>query len=238
MEVKIAATLPLGTDLTELAVSPDAQWVRVRTPQGVEGWIFATLTRPVPAGERARVLADLADRRSEQGGFGFQAAVELVAFIERQQAEVKEPESAARLALYRLRTLKDAARSGSRKYRPTPGPVADWYAAHASLLAFNEPGAMWMLKREAILAEHDRHRGTRAAEQIAWLAVANELAGECEGDVPCYAKWEDLLSAEYLRRYPGGTFVETALRRILDRVTYWQRLMADPRLFTTADCAR
>ena len=95
-----------------------------------------------------------------------------------------------------------------------------------------------MLKREAILAEHDRHRGTIAAEQMAWLAVTNDFPGECEGDVPCYANRHHLLEGEYLRRYPGGTFVDTAFRRILDRAIYWQRLMADPRLFTTDDCNR
>ena len=95
-----------------------------------------------------------------------------------------------------------------------------------------------MLKREAILAEHDRHRGTTVAEQMAWLAVTNDFPGECEGDVPCYANRHDLLEGEYLRRYPGGTFVDTAARRILDRAIYWQPLVADPRFFTTADCSR
>jgi len=40
---------------------------------------------------------------------------------------------------------------------------------------------------------HEKHRGTAAADDIAWFFVVNGLYGECEGDVPCYVDWENRL---------------------------------------------
>jgi hypothetical protein len=238
VEVRIAATLPLGTNLVELGTTPDGQWVHVRTPAGIEGWISAPLTRPVPPGQRDRVLESIAQSRASRGGFGFVAAVELIDLIEDLQGRTTSREIAARLALFRLEALRDAAQSGSNRPRPESPSIAAWYDRHASLLVFNEPGGMWMLRPEAVVAEHDRHRGTPVAQQIAWFAVANGLPGECEGDVPCHVAGDDRLLGLYLREYPAGTFVGTSLRRLLQHATDWRAMMDNPKAFSARDCDR
>src|ERR1700674_1851847 len=56
----------------------------------------------------------------------------------------------------------------------------------------------WYIKQA-----HETHRGTAAADDIAWFLVQNGLRGEGEGDVPCYVNWTNQLDGDYPRVYPA-----------------------------------
>jgi len=235
-EVSILATVPLGTSVSELEQTADGQWLRVRLPDGAEGWMAAGLTRRVPAGERHRVVRRLIGERLAREGDAFRARVELVDLVERSAEGVTDAEDAAELAYLRLRAIGGVLRSLFQTRLPRPDAQTAWLDARRDLVTRNEPGG-WRLRHEAILAEHDRHQSTRWAQPIAWMAVTNGLGGECEGDVACYVRRANLLEGAYLRQYPAGSYVGTALTNLIRRAGFLVSLSKDSRSFNpSTDC--
>jgi len=182
-EVRIVTTLPLGTDVIELGTTPDRQWVRVRTADGREGWMLDDLSRRVAAGQRAQVAQAIIWERLQRTGDGFESWIALTHFIDQERTALPDLEWEARFALYRLQALAGTALAGERYNRPVAPAFARWLDAHRPLLVRNESGGRWLLRRDVILAEHDRFNSTRVGDQIAWFAVTNGLPGECEGVV-------------------------------------------------------
>jgi len=238
-EVRIVATVPLGTDLIELEQTPDRAWVRVRTDDGRAGWMLGALSRRVPPGQFLPIAEDVIRGRLRRTGDGFAAWMELEAFIDRARADVTDHETAARLSIARLQTIQATAVAGERYNRPVAPAFAAWLSAHAAMLVRNTPGARWIIRREVILDEHDRYKAVRGGDHLAWLAVTNGLPGECEGEAACYVHRDNLLEAEYLRRMPGGVFVETALNTLRERATHYREdLVTRPMLFDRSrDCS-
>lgn len=237
----VVATLPLGADLVEhaTAVRPltetldadNRSWVHVRTADGRIGWVLAGLTRQTPAGQRFEAVDDLVRRRLVRPDDDFATRSELIDFIEREQTKTAEPESAARLALYRLQALQRALEPLGHGYQPGLERMKSWPRARPDLVVYNEPGGMWMLRHEAIFDQHAKHHASTVADDLAWLAVTNGLPGECEGDTGCYLTRDNLLLGEYLRRHPQGAHVDSALTRIQKHATLYHGLVADPRFF-------
>jgi hypothetical protein len=238
-EVRIVAVVPLGTDVTELETTPDRAWVRVRTRDGREGWMLEGLSRPVPPGQFLPIAEDVIRGRLRRTGDGVAAWIELEAFIDRVRADDTDHETAARLSLARLQAIQATAVAGERYNRPVAPAFAAWLSAHAAMLVRNTPGARWIIRREVILDEHDRFKAVRGGDHLAWLAVTNGLPGECEGEAACYVHRDNLLEAEYLRRMPGGVFVETALNTLRERATHYREdLVTRPMLFDRSrDCS-
>ena len=176
----------------------------------------------------------LSDR--ERGDAAFHEAAELVDLIERTAAGLTKQEDRARFAFYRLRAMKNAIDAIDDE----PSAAArQWIAAHDAEMAYNEFGARWMLNPAFVLSTHDTYRKTAAADDIAWLFVENGIAGECEGYVPCYVGWQNLLNGEYLRRYPRGRHADSSavdVARSLNGVM--DNLEASPAVLREFDPAR
>lgn len=237
-EVRIITTLPLGTEVAEIATNLDRTWVKVRTSDTVEGWMRDGLSRRVPAGQDARIAQDIIRERLARQEDGFRSWVELEDFINRMRTSLPDREWEARFALYRLKAIARAAEAGSYTRGATAQAFAAWRERHADALTFHGPGAEWMLRRDVILADHDRYTTEIAGDEIAWFAVTNGLPGECEGFVLCYLTSDDLLRGEYLRRQPSGIFVERALRDLRHRITEYRDMAARPDLLDPArECA-
>ena len=236
-DAAIAGSLRLGTDLVELDLSPDAQWVRVRTTTEQEGWVSAPLTKAVPPGGRDRVLEEIAAEHS-LGSFGFQAAIELVDLIEALQERINEPDRSARLALYRLKGLASAAQ-WTRRPEQHSTEMRAWLGARESLFRFFEPAGRYLLRFDAVMTEHDRYRSTSVAEEIAWFAVTEVgIGSDCETDLACVTRVRDQLEGEYLRLYPEGLRAVFALQRLQKTYVDVRSIQNDPRGFVSAtDCA-
>jgi hypothetical protein len=213
-DAAVVTQLPLGTELVEAGPAGlEKTWVRVRIADGREGWLQANLTRPFdrnwPWPVFDRIIADRLNRK----GDGFPAAAELVAFIERVAPEYTDPDGRGRIEFARLRATSSALSAvpfgaGRRE------PYASWLAARKDFVTYDEPGGRWMLTDAAVWDTHAQQSETTSADEIAWFAVGNGLAGECEGHLPCYLVWRNRLHGEYLRRHPLGKHAAEAVAAI------------------------
>ncbi len=229
---RIVDELPLGTRLEAMTPSGKAGatdrvvsdgWTRVRTLDGADGWVAADLiraidpARPLPVIEaivRAR-LPSSAQRAADArgGGESFASRIQIARLIDEASVEAGDRETAARFALYQLRALSYALGAVPFRRGRQP-PYGAWLGARAASIVYNEPGGMWMVSSDHVRRVHDQHRGTAAADDIAWFRATNGLAGECEGDLPCAVSWRNTLEGEYLRLQPRGAHVEAAHARI------------------------
>ena len=208
------AQLPLGTEVVNAGPAGlDKTWIRVKASDAREGWLLASLTKPLdPAWRWSTFDAIIADRLGRKGD-GFPAFVELVAFIERVAPEYSDANGRAQLELSRLRALSSAL-AAIPKGASRRDPYASWLAARKADVVYDEPGGRWMLNGSMIWERHAKLAGatnTGVADEFAWIAVTTGLAGECEGQLTCYIEARNRLQGEYLRRHPAGKHATEAV---------------------------
>jgi hypothetical protein len=150
--------------------------------------------------------------RSGRGEVAFQDAVRLIELIDRAAQIVSGRDAQARFALYRLRSMKNAAEAIEGP--GTPAYARPWVDEHISQLVYSDPAGEWLLNSDVVLQIHDTWSDTVVADDIAWLMVENGWPAECEGDVPCYVRWQNGLHGEYLRRHPRGRHADAANRGV------------------------
>lgn len=210
------AQLALGTEVTETGpAGANKTWVRIRLADGREGWVLASLTRPIDGHWRWITYDRIIEERLGRTGDGFAAIAELVAFIERVAPAYTDADGRARIDLSRLRAMA-AALKALPVAAQNADPYRRWMDARKDELVYNEPAGEWMLRSPVIWALQARHARTALADDLAWFAVSNGLAGECEGWVPCYMASKNVLEGEYLRRLPRGRRAEEAVAVIRD----------------------
>jgi len=200
------AQLPLGTEVVQAGPAGlDKTWIRVKLGDAREGWVLASLTKPLDAVWRWPTFDSIIADRLGRKGDGFRAFAELVAFIERVAPEYSDPDGRARLELSRLRALSSAL-AAMPKGNSRREPYASWLASRKTDVVYDEPGGQWMLNGPMIWERHAKLAGASAsvADDFAWVAVTNGLAGECEGHLACYVDATDRLQGEYLRRHAAG----------------------------------
>lgn len=129
----------------------------------------------------------------------------------------RDPEARGKATLEWLRAL-DAVLAAIPFGGPKEAEQA-WLDKHENLAVYGEPAGEWLIPDVVIWAAHAKNKGTAAADDIAWLAVTNGLAGECEGYVPCYTYGMNRLEGEYLRRHPQGRHRREALDKVNEMVT-------------------
>ena len=141
---------------------------------------------------------------------------------ERERAAAVGTEARGQATLAWLRALEAVLRAVP--IERTDDPIfATWLNAHEEIVVYSEPSGEWLISEAVVWKLHDEHRGSAAADEIAWLGATNGIPGECEGYVPCYAARVNYLEGEYLRRHRDGRHraealaqIEEALKRVLD----------------------
>lgn len=215
-DAPVLAFLPIGTEVTEAGPGGmDKTWVRVRLTDNREGWLLANLTRVVEPGRRTATVEGIVIDRLGRRGDGPPATIELADFIEREASSVTEMQTSARFDLYRLRAVS-CVLTTIRLNLGKRDPYLSWLDRHQELIAYDEPGGRWILSNSAIWQIHDQHLDAAAADEIAWLAATNGLAGECGGKLVCYVEALNKLQGEYLRRHPSGRHADEAVAKIED----------------------
>lgn len=235
----VVAQLALGTDVTLLERQTTGDWTRVRTANGAEGWIAGGLATAVAPGHRLGAIERIVQERLARQGDGFPACAELLAFVQRVAADLPDADTRARFAWHELRATSHTARAVPfiTDRVMTTEPYASWLKARDGVVFYNEPGGVWMLNHSAFLAAYDRHKGTRAADDILWESVLNGLGGECETDVACHLGAIATLEGEYLRREPRGRHADAARERAFERLNMIAGWLEQPEMFAPArDC--
>jgi hypothetical protein len=208
MDAAVLAEVPLGTELTVVDHTSAADpWYHIKTADGREGWVLGSLTTPLLPERRDQILESIAAARLASGG-NFPVRVQLFDFIERSAARLADRETQARFALYRLQSMSLLLQA--IPFQGKDPLYQQWIGAHQDVARYDDPGGGWMVDPTYIQMMHDMFRDTAVADDIAWLYVTNRLGGECEGDVPCYASWQDRLNGWYLRSHPDGRHVDDA----------------------------
>jgi hypothetical protein len=242
----VTAELPLGTELAVLeqtaAVEP---WYHVTTDDGRDGWVLGNLTALLDLERRDRTIESIVvDRlrasRNVSAGLpifdhNFHAGLQLFNLVERTAARLNDREAQARFALYRLRSMRILL-SGVPFRRGDSDPYRSWIRAHQDAARYDEPGGTWIVDPSYVIAVHDAHRGTAAADDIAWFLVENGLFGECEGDVPCYVAAANRLDGWYLQSHPQGRHTDEANVDIAARLNdAWDNLQNSPAVLMEFD---
>ena len=208
------AQLPLGTEVSDAGGGDlEKTWVRIVTPDRKEGWVLASLTRPLDGYWKWQTQEQVITDRLGRKGDGFAANVELVNFIERIGDTFTDPDGRARIDLYWLRavqqTLLAIPFNGARR-----DPYRTWLDRYKGWAVYSEPGAAWLVRTDAIWKVHDTRASTTAADDLAWLTVTVGLPGECEGHLACYFEARNRMHGEYLRRHPSGARAAEAVAAI------------------------
>jgi hypothetical protein len=224
----VVAHLPLGTDLVTLDTAGDGGgWIRVRLPDGQDGWLPTRLTRSLAAARRHEVIESIIGDRLPRKGDGFAARAELTALAERGLKDAPDAETAGRFALHWVRAMSSTL-EGVPLARGTRPPYRDWLAARNDTIVYNEPGGRWMIRPAYFWRLHDAHARTASADELAWLAVLNGIPGECEGYLPCHLHRRNQLEGEYLRRSALGAHVGEAVSRIALEAAAWSVPVTKP----------
>jgi hypothetical protein len=236
----IVSELSIGTELAvlERTTQGDA-WYRVRTNDGLEGWVLSSLTVPLdPARLNEAIESIVAARLSSNFNVEvttFSTHLQLFDLIERTSARLTERDAQARFALYRLRSMKNAF-ANVPFGRGDSDPYRGWIRAHQDAARYDEPGGRWMVDPAYALQIHDEYRDTDVADDIAWFFVQNGLFGECEGDVPCYSWSQNALNGEYLRLHSTGRHVDESNTQIaLGLNDVMDNLLAFPKVLQEFD---
>jgi len=210
----ILAGLSLGTVLTSLEVSADGTWYRVRTPDGMSGWVLAALTRPFSDRESTDVYRGIIESRLKTDILSFPEASELFQFVDRIAPQVQGP-ARAEFDLFRLRALGRSL-DQIMGYEPTEPAHRDWIKKYEQYVVYSEPAGQWLVRAELYWELEVQHRGNPVADEIAWQAATTGLPGECEGYIPCHLAIVLLTDGRYLDRYPFGSHAAEAVQRIDD----------------------
>jgi SH3 domain-containing protein len=241
-DAAIAIELPLGTELIALEQTNGAEpWYHVRTDAGHDGWVFGPLTTALDPSRRDQIVESIVEARLRTSG-SFSTNVQLVDFIERSVARLRDRDARGRFAMYRLRSL--SAAFGSIPFgvfdrevetkRPEAEPYGSRIRARLDAARYFESAGQWMVDPEYVKAVHSEHRDSKSGEGIAWFYVTNGLFGECEGDVPCYVYWQNELNGWYLASCPRGRHadesnadIEGALNGAMDNLLGFPRVLAE-----------
>jgi hypothetical protein len=175
--------------------------------------VVCVLAGAAGAGQESRADAyrRLAESRLQREG-SFAERVDLVRFLDRAIAEV-DGAGVAELELLRIRALQESLRDIQR-YEPKVAEHRAWIAERRAELSYSEPAAQWLVESDRIWAIEARYRGQPIADDLAWAAATNGLAGECEGFLACYLTVTRMTTGRYLELHPDGRHAGEALAAI------------------------
>lgn len=228
--------LPLGTNFTSTqrtaakvkVGSQSDYWYRLDAP--LKGWVFGGLLRnfdPAKADTaRLALIRDklgaadkLYDSYEHQSPLSFADAVEVSQFANRAAAASKTPETQGELKLAYWRAVQI-----SLFKIPLEGATEATYAAWLKQLGkqvfYTEPSAEYLVNPDNYWELADRHKRDTIGDAIAWQAANAFIGGECEGFISCLSGRSLMMEGEYLKRYPKGKHVESALQQANQSLAY------------------
>jgi hypothetical protein len=208
-------------------------WYRLDTPP--KGWVFGGLLRNFDSAKADAARLTLireklgaADKvygglygsdHENQSPLDFADAVEVSQFANRAAAASKNPEVQGELELAYWRAVQISL----FKIPPdkaSKAPYAAWLKQLGKHVFYTEPSAEYLVNPRNYWKLADRHKRDASGDAIAWQAANAFVGGECEGFISCMSGRSQMMEGEYLKRYPKGKHVETALQHVNDSLAY------------------
>jgi len=191
-------------------------WYKVSFAEGQNihnGWVKQTNVTDFNFALRDEIYQNIADKNFKKDAMDFAAAAELFDFLTNAQQEIREEKLLADLSFKRLMTLKAALKAVPND-RAQENPYRDFLQKNEKEIVYSEPSAEWFVRLDDFWQLHSRYKSLPIAEEIAWQAANNPIAGECEGYINCYLYKLRTTFGEYLNFYPNGKYSQEALANI------------------------
>ena len=190
-------------------------WHKVTSVGNKTGWVFGAFLKPFDPAKRETIYRQIADEKLKIEKRTFEENVELYDFLTRAQGEVKTPNTAAQIGLWRLLALHAAVYEIPLDKLETD-PYKSFVNANTINLVYGEPQGMWMVRSERLWSLSKKYQALPIGETIAWEAAINSLPGECEGFLTCYLFLMVQTEGEYLKRFPKGAHANQALKNFAE----------------------
>jgi len=213
----ILGILPLGrmVAVPRNGQPRDTTWIRVRPPNGLDGYIRADLIRRVPLGRRAAMMEQIATERFSRDGDLFAQRSELFALLNTLRYERLEEERAGRVAVLWIRSMHAVMTS---RFAPHEREAYEgWHivAEDDNLVVCEDRPNRCTVRPELLRELHEKHLETTSSDELGWMLHESGLRGPCVGYAPCYFEWLAALDAEYLRQHPEGAHTPVVLTRVM-----------------------
>jgi hypothetical protein len=227
---KETVKLGIGVILDVVKDAPGG-WLEVKPSEGPGGFVFGALTAVFDRAQRNALYLRIMGERLAAPKLLPEEARDLADFAHRAalDAEAKDKDAAAELALDDLLALQkaldaiDPTQSGD-------AAIQRWVKKHEDRCTFNDPAGTWMVGADEYWEVHDRFKGSKLSERIAWQAAQAGMPGECEGALTCYVGRFEILYGRFLAQYPNGEHAAEALERVSEAAKGWLPLVKDPEL--------
>ena len=202
-------------------------WYRVQIPGGQRGWIYGAYTLPLNPEQLGDSLRHLARQRLEAGGLDFLDFQDLCLFLRREAFSVRDPSLAAELELQSYRALRKSLEAVPFR-QSGRSPYREWLQSETLRIIYNSPAGAWIIHSASLWDLQKRYSSLPIAEEIAWEAATNQLAGECEGYLPCYLYRLNSMEGRYLGLYPNGAHAGQAMESLLHELWRLNRETGQP----------
>ena len=181
-------------------------------------WIYGPLTVALDRSDPATALLAAANHilaRSDEVPFVEYVAVDnVLTRMPRRPHGRAAIEDSPLLQLRRLEVIERALAAPDAQRGPVeqdPLKLA-WMHAHADVASFFEPAGRWMMDADIYWRLFEEHRGSDAAEAIAWAAAQGSVPrDECYAS--CLLETIQRTYGRYWVELPRGAHVEEAVRR-------------------------
>lgn len=231
------AKLMLGTSVTPLQKTSKPStvngktgyWYQVKTNQ-TTGWVFGSFLTPEPNSTDATLEVVRTKLKAEK--LSFEDAVATYKLADQALAQAKARNAKGELELAKLVALQ-------RSYDSMPpekmqkAPYVDWYKQHQKISFGDDPSGQYLVSTKPFWALADQYKNDAIGDEIAWRASQQALGGECEGFVGCSSIAAQRTDGEYLKRFPKGRYVKTALKQVTENFKYmlqeWNKPEQDTR---------
>ncbi len=188
-------------------------WYRVQIPGGQRGWMFGAYTAPFDPAQPGDSLLCVAQQRLEAGGLDFLDYQDLCLFLRREAANLKDPSLAAELELQSYRALRKSLEAVPFR-QSGRSPYREWLESETLRIIYNSPAGAWIIHSAALWDLQKCYSSLPIAEEIAWEAATNQLAGESEGYLPGYLYRLNSMEGRYLELYPRGAHAGQAMESV------------------------
>ncbi|MBK8453775.1 MAG: SH3 domain-containing protein [Thiofilum sp.] len=217
--------LALGTAVTPLQKTPSqstvagktAHWYQVKTDQGT-GWVFGSFLIPTQNYESG--VLELLRTKLKDESIPFANAVALYHLADKAAAQAKSRNAKGELEIYKLIALQKSFDSVPVD-QLDKAPYKAWVKQHDQKNAFyDEVSGQYIANGEHFWKLADHYKRDPIGDFVTWQAAQQRLGGECEGFIGCMSVALLRTEGEYLKRYPKGKYVKTALTNLNENFKY------------------